>query len=302
MHNTINRTPAICFGEILWDMLPDGPLPGGAPLNVAYHLNKLGVAASIATRIGNDHNGQKLELLLDGWNIKKGLLQKDTVHPTSEVIARMNNGNEVSYDILFPVAWDFIGESNKIKAQLEPSSYLIFGSLASRNKISRDTLMDVLEADSKKVFDINLRPPFVNRDILETLLFKADIAKFNESELETAQLLFGGSFNNEALQVKFIQEHFGIPEIIVTKGEFGASYYKNSEAFRVWGQEVKVKDTIGSGDAFLAAFIANHYLNNDPMTTIKHAAAMGAFIATKKGGCPDYKIEEYQQITAAYYN
>jgi fructokinase len=143
------------------------------------------------------------------------------------------------------------------------------------------------------VFDINLRPPFVKKDLLKALLMKADIVKFNQAELEMAQLLFGGSFSNETSQVKFIQEYFNVPEIIVTKGEFGASYYKNGQAFNAWGSEVEVKDTIGSGDAFLAAFIANHYLKKEPQIIIKNAVAMGAFIATQKGGCPEYHLSDY---------
>jgi len=293
MEQETYHTPAICYGEILWDVLPDGPQPGGAPLNVAYHLNKMGVDTSIVSRIGNDTNGDKLEALLDTWHISRHMLQRDSIHPTSEVIASMNNGNEVSYEIVYPVAWDFINNADQIKQQLHPSTYLIYGSLASRNHITRDTLMGLLECDAIKVFDINLRPPFVSWELLDALLRKADIVKFNQAELETAQLLFGGTHGNEASQIKFIQERFEIPEIIVTKGEFGASYYRNNEAYHTWGSEVKVKDTIGSGDAFLAAFIANHYLKNEPKTIIKNAVAMGAFIATQKGGCPSYQLSEY---------
>jgi len=288
-----DTTPVICYGEILWDMLPDGPQPGGAPLNVAYHLTKLGVDTSIVSRVGNDANGSKLELLLDDWGINKCLLQTDDQYPTSEVIAKMNNGNEVSYEIVAPVAWDFIQLPKHISAEIKPTTYFIYGSLASRNDISKNTLFQLLETNAIKVFDINLRPPFINRDLLETLLLKADIVKFNQAELEMAQLLFGGSFSNELSQIRFIQKHFGVAEIIVTKGEFGASYYKNDETYNAWGTEVNVKDTIGSGDAFLAAFIANHYLKNDPQTIIKNSVAMGAFVATKKGGCPQYNLTEY---------
>ncbi|WP_428331068.1 carbohydrate kinase family protein [Mucilaginibacter sp.] len=292
MTNEITK-PAICYGEVLWDMLPDGPQPGGAPLNVAYHLNKLGIGTSIMSRIGNDQNGEELARLINSWGIDPNMLQTDNEHPTSEVIAKMNNGNEVSYDIIFPVAWDFITYSKNVSDQLSAANYLIYGSLSSRNDTSRDTLFELLEHDAIKVFDINLRPPFVKKDLLEALLFKADIVKFNQAELEMAQLLFGGSFSNEAAQIKFIQQHFKVAEIIVTKGEFGASYYKDDKVYNAWGSEVKVKDTIGSGDSFLAAFIANHYLKNDPQTTIKNSVAMGAFIATKKGGCPEYDLTEY---------
>jgi fructokinase len=293
---TETLTPAICYGEILWDVLPDGPQPGGALLNVSYHLNKLGVPASLVSKIGNDVNGQKLETLLDGWGIPKHLLQTDTEHPTSQVIASMNNGNEVSYEIVFPVAWDFINDSEHIIKQLKPSTYLVYGSLASRNSVSRNTLFELLESDAIKVFDINLRPPFISRDLLDELLHKADIVKFNQAELEMVQGLFRGSFWKESEQIKFIRDHFNIPEIVVTKGEFGASYYKGDKAYHVAGREVKVIDTIGSGDSFLAAFIASHYRGLSAENLLKNAIAMGGFIATKKGGCPDYKIKEYEDF------
>ena len=293
MNTQTTILPAVCFGEILWDMLPDGPQPGGAPLNVAYHLTKLGVDTSIVSRVGNDANGRKLELLLGEWGINRRLLQTDEKYLTSEVIAKMNNGNEVSYEIVAPVAWDFIQFPENVVGRIKPSTYFIYGSLASRNDVSRNTLFQLLETDGIKVLDINLRPPFVNRDLLEMLLSKADIVKFNQAELEVAQMLFGGSFSNELSQIQFIQKQFGIAEIIVTKGEFGASYYKNNETYNAWGTEVNVKDTIGSGDAFLAAFIANHYLKQEPQTIINNAVAMGAFIANKKGGCPDYQLSDY---------
>ncbi|RAJ35737.1 carbohydrate kinase family protein [Pedobacter cryoconitis] len=289
-------TSAICFGEILWDVLPDGPQPGGAPLNVAYHLNKLGVSTSIISKIGNDENGEKLVNLLDNWGMNKKLLQRDASYPTSEVIARMGASNEVSYEIVFPVAWDFIDHHTEISNALTASTYFVYGSLASRNELSRKTLFKFLDSDSIKVLDINLRPPFFNKKLLEELMERADIIKFNESELHMAQILFGGSFKNEAEQVKFIQERFKIPEVIVTKGEFGASYHKSEDSYHGWGPVIEVNDTIGSGDSFLAAFIANHQRGIAPKTIIKNAIAMGAFIATKKGGCPKYKIEDYQNF------
>ena len=303
MQKTDNiATPAICYGEILWDVLPDGPQPGGAPLNVAYHLNKMGVATSIISRMGNDENGSGLESLLDKWGIKKHLLQHDPEHATSQVIAKINNGNEVSYEIINPVAWDFINYPDAISDQLKPSTYFVYGSLASRNETSRKTLLELLESDMIKVLDINMRPPYIGKDLLNELLKKANIVKFNQAELEMVQILFGSAKYNEASQVKFIQQYFNIPEVIVTKGEFGASYYINDQSYHVWGSEVKVIDTIGSGDAFLAAFLAGHYLHEEPQIILKNAIAMGGFIANRKGGCPDYQLSEYENFREKIFN
>ena len=95
MRSETYTLPAICYGEILWDMLPDGPQPGGAPLNVAYHLSNLGLAASIVSRIGNDSKGNQLETLLDEWHINKHMLQRDVIHPTRDVIANLNIGTVI---------------------------------------------------------------------------------------------------------------------------------------------------------------------------------------------------------------
>ena len=293
MRTESNYAPALCYGEILWDVLPDGPQPGGAPLNVAYHLNKMGLSTGIISKIGNDSKGERLVSLMNKWGINLQFLQVDTVYPTSEVLAKMN-GNEVTYEIVFPVAWDFITKNSQIQSSIAFSTYLVYGSLASRNDTSRNTLLKLLETDAIKVFDINLRPPFMERDLLKILLEKADIVKLNQAELELVQIIFNGPLTTEVSQVKFIQDRFNVGEVVITKGEFGASYYTSKKGYHLWGNEVKVKDTIGSGDSFLAAFIANHYLKAQPEIILKNAIAMGAFIATKKGGCPDYEIEEYE--------
>ncbi|GAA4326735.1 carbohydrate kinase [Mucilaginibacter gynuensis] len=286
-------TPAICFGEILWDVLPAGKKPGGAPLNVAYHLNKLGVKTGIISRIGEDANGKELENLLTGWGIPTRFVQKDQENATSEVIAKFN-GNEVTYEIISPVAWDFIAERDIADVKAARPKYVVYGSLASRNETTRNTLLNLLEMDTIRVFDINMRPPFVSHELLESLLYQADIVKFNESELAMSQVLFKGSLDGELSRVRFIQKKFGVHEVIVTKGEFGASYYIGDEAYHIWGNEIKVKDTIGSGDSFLAAFLASHYLNESPKEILKNAVAMGGFVATQSGGCPSYTVAEFK--------
>jgi len=291
--NTRKDIPILCYGEILWDVLPDGPQPGGAPLNVAYHLNKLGLRTGVISRVGNDDNGKWLLELMVEWEIDQKLVQIDETHSTSEVIASLKNGNEVSYEIVFPVAWDFIQADAEIRHQVDGADYFVYGSLSSRNTTSRDTLLELLDTKSIKVFDINLRYPFVKRATLEPLLQKADIIKFNEAELDVVQSLFGGSYGTEREKIAFVQDRFKVDEILITKGESGAVYYKSENRFYHYGSQVSVEDTIGSGDAFLAAFIAGHRELDSPAQILKNAISMGAFIATRKGACPGYELEEY---------
>ncbi|UOE46833.1 carbohydrate kinase [Mucilaginibacter sp. SMC90] len=293
MNEVKNNHQAICYGEILWDVLPDGPQPGGAPLNVAYHLNKLGVNTGIISKVGEDISGYQLVRLIEKWGIGKSLLQHDDEYDTSEVRVVLNEQNDASYEILYPVAWDFINKNDKTADEVKAASFLVYGSLSSRNQTSRDTLSDLLENEVTKVLDINMREPYVKKDILKELLHKADVAKFNLSELKRCNALFGSHFTLEQDQVNFLQETFSIPEIVVTKGEAGASYYSRSGYYHAACPKVKVADTIGSGDAFLAAFIAGLHNHYTPQEVISNAAAMGAFVASKKGGCPEYQIPDF---------
>ena len=296
METNTNIPDIFCFGEVLWDVLPDGARPGGAPLNVAYHLTRLGLNTGVISKVGEDGRGHELSALIDSWGVDSRFLQVDHGYDTSNVIANVNDSNEVSYEILFPVAWDFITPDKSIATMLTPSTYLVYGSLASRNDVTRNTLMGLLETDAIKVFDINLRPPHINKGLLKLLLSKADIVKFNTAELELMGHLLDENKGDEAHRVQFIQQEFSIKEVIVTHGAEGAAYYRDGIIYSVPGIPIQVADTIGSGDAFLAAFIANHKLNTAPQQILERAVAMGAFVATKKGGCPGYEITEYLQF------
>ena len=56
----MSNIKAICFGEVLIDQFPTGDRPGGAPMNVAYHMKNLGTPAAMMSSVGQDENGDKL--------------------------------------------------------------------------------------------------------------------------------------------------------------------------------------------------------------------------------------------------
>jgi fructokinase len=128
---------ATCFGEILWDVLPSGELPGGAPMNVAYHLHKLGIKTNIITRIGKDDHGERLLALLRSQGVDITSVQVDDKHQTGLVQATVGLDNEVSYDIIAPVAWDHIELQENLHAVVAASDYFIFGSLAHATMFQR---------------------------------------------------------------------------------------------------------------------------------------------------------------------
>lgn len=285
----------VCYGEVLWDLLPTKALPGGAPMNVAYHLKKLGSSPLMISKIGTDDYGKGLVDMLANAGISTDFLQVDYTYPTGLVYAKPNEYNEVVYDIVFPSAWDFIEWQDDFSTLLAEAEFFVYGSLTSRNKVSRDTLNRLLEEARTKVLDINLRPPHFNRDNVEYLLKKADILKMNIAELELITGWFSHYPSTEE-RVRLIQDRFQINTIIVTMGGEGALVNDNGSVHRHNGYSVTVADTIGSGDSFLAGFLHQRLNGASVDEALDFASGIGAFIATQHGACPDYQIAQISAL------
>lgn len=292
----MDKISVVCFGEILWDILPDVKRPGGAPMNVAYHLQKLGLDSSVISRIGEDDLGKDLLNFVSSIGLNPEMIQKDTEHATSAVMATMNEAKEVSYEILYPVAWDFITWKPEYEQLLENSEAFVFGSLASRNQESAATLVKMLEYAKYKVFDVNLRAPHYSPELIGALMKHADLLKLNAEELNMISNWLEAGVNNEAEQIEFLFKHFPLKEILITKGAAGASYYSPDYRCDSISYKVNVNDTIGSGDSFLAAFIAKKLQGADPLEAINYAVGMGAFITSKSGACPSYDLTELESF------
>lgn len=283
----MQQTKAICFGEVLWDILPAGAMPGGAPMNVAYHLNRLGKKAKMISKIGNDANGEKLMEFLHANKISTELLQKDVHFSTGTVIATADNNHEMHYDIIKPVAYDFIDCTRALEEIVSNAPFFIFGSLAARTEHSRNTLQQLITVAQIKVLDINLRPPHFEQPVVEALCQNTNILKLNENELPLVAAWYGNEHRFDE-QVKLISKRFSISKIIVTKGAHGASYYNGESFYHHPGFKVKVADTIGSGDSFLAGFLSCAMDGLPAEKCIEFACKLGAFVASQKGGCPIY--------------
>lgn len=295
MNNTEKRS-VVCFGEILWDNLPDGRKPGGAPMNVAYHLHKLGLQSHLVSSIGNDQAGKDLIDFLEGRGVETYWIQTDDSHETSQVLATVGEGNEVSYEIVAPVAWDFIIWEDAMEELIKKSEAFVFGSLGSRNETSRLTLFKMLAHARYKVFDVNLRSPHYSPEFVSDLLIQADMVKINSSELQMIAEWNNISSNNEIQCVEALFNKFNMREILITRGSRGASYYNNDLTYQYPAYHIDVADTIGSGDSFLAAFLAMKLAEEPLEVTLDYALAMGAFITSQAGACPEYSKFEFDRF------
>lgn len=284
----------ICFGEVLWDSLPKGIYLGGSPLNVALNLHNLEVDSTIISAVGKDRlAGLALK------SIKQKGLSTDFVqindHPTGLAEVDIDEEGVPSYDIHENTAWDFIELTPEVREKVSESDFIVFGTLVFRNTTG-GTIKELLkDYKGKVVVDVNLRKPFFSEELVDEVLTLANIVKVNESELQ--QIL---EWKNLTLDypeaLEWLSEKYDVETILLSRGEKGAYIYSDKELSKKGRYYVKVRDTVGAGDAFLAGAIYSLMKGESAHDTICFANAVGAFVASRNGATPVLnmaKIEIY---------
>ena len=285
----------ICFGEVLWDMLPTGKMPGGAPMNVAFHLKSFGLDTALISRVGTDDLGDELLEFMQSAGLDTSLVQRGTNHLTGVVKVNLDDRNEVVYKIVQPVAWDYIQLETEAVRAVEQCDGFVFGSLAVRNPGTRETLYQLLEKAPFKIFDVNFREPYYTRDIVEYLLQQADMVKMNAQELALITA-WQGTLTDERSAIQRLSERFEVPTVCVTRGGSGAILWKDGTFYESQGFAVPVSDTIGSGDSFLAALIKGILDNAPSAESLEFACATGSLVATRQGATPRITSDEIHSL------
>lgn len=281
-------TPIItCFGEVLWDVLPTSKQPGGAPMNVAADLRNFGLNAQLISRVGSDDLGHELLDFLAKKQLPLDLIQTGQTHLTGIAKANLSDTNEVTYKIVQPVAWDYIFLEPLLLNAVEKSTLFVYGSLAARSPQTLETLLALLEVAPRTVFDVNLRAPHYQRASVEQLLRLADIAKLNEHELSELSTWYGFETDLQRAMQQ-VRERYQLDLLCVTLGEKGAALLDKTGFYQQPGFAVEVEDTIGSGDAFLAAFLHKLLQGKAHPKALEFACATGAYVATQRGATPAF--------------
>jgi fructokinase len=289
----------ICFGEVLWDILPTGQQPGGAPFNVAVHLHQLGQPVELISRVGDDELGRELLAFIESKGLSTAHVQQGHTHLTGVVKANVDDANEVVYKIVQPVAWDYIQYEPALAELVAQADVLVYGSLVARQAGSRETLYRLLENAQFRVFDVNLRPPHYTKEITKYLLDKSHLVKMNHHELAEIMEWFGrGPVHDRAEAMQWLAERYQLQAVCVTCGADGAMLWTGGRLYRAPGLPVQVRDTIGSGDAFLAALLKGWLAAEEPEAMLRFACAAGALVATHQGATPTLTATDVTELLA----
>ncbi len=290
------------IGELLWDILPETKAPGGAPANFAIHARKLGAEAAVISAIGNDKNG--LDIL--EFLTQKGINARHipiTPSPTGTVNVIVDKSGKPDYAIAENSAWDHIPLPEKALELAGECHAICFGSLAQRNKTSRESIELFLRAASSnclKIFDINLRKEYYTPEIITNSLELANVVKLNDEELLILQDMLDLPCDIEPALYE-LQKRYNLKHIALTLGAKGSIMLDQEQINQQPGiKNIAIRDTIGAGDSFTAAMCMG-ILHNMPLAAInKLSGSIAAFVCTQDGATPELPgqlIYEFERFT-----
>jgi fructokinase len=285
----------VAIGEALWDVFPDGRRPGGAPCNVAFHAARLGDRGVIITRVGDDAEGAELSGFLRDRGVVTDHVQRDDTRPTGTVSVTIVDGDP-RYVITEEVAWDYIEADGDARSLIRTADAICIGSLAQRHERSRDAIHRLLSQSGDRalvVFDVNLRPPYINAVDLDATLRVSDVVKMNESEVDRLSTLL-----DRPSVTGWLLEEVGVRAVCVTRGERGASITTRSGTVSSPGVEIdsSTGDPVGAGDAFTAAMAHQLVRDVTPEEALCVANRYASLVATKRGAMPALSSEELGAI------
>jgi fructokinase len=278
----------LCVGEVLWDSLPEGLFLGGAPFNVACHLRATGTPVSMVSRVGGDRLGDEVLRRAARYGVSTDLIQVDDALPTGFVRVHVDERGNGSYEICEPVAWDAIEATETLLGRAATARAIVFGSLAQRSATSRATIARLrsVAKQALMVFDVNLRPPYEDADVVRASLAAADVVKLSEEELVRLSEWFGWDDGDQHAMLRGLAREFRCSVVCVTRGSRGAALLHDGVLTEHPGFPAEVRDTVGAGDAFLAVLLAGLLAGSSDAELLQHANLMGAYVVTQFGALP----------------
>ena len=285
----------VAIGEALWDVFPDGRRPGGAPCNVAFHAARLGDRGVIVTRVGTDAAGTELVAFLRAHGVDTRYVQRDPDRPTGTVVVTVER-DEPRYTITEPVAWDALDAPPAAHDVVRAAGAVVIGSLAQRSAVSR-TAIRALVAEASRgaavIYDVNLRPPWVDAAAIEATCRAASVVKMNEAEAVALATLLG-----RPSLVPWLLDDVGVQAVCVTRGPRGATLFKRDGTVSMPGAVIGATgaNAVGAGDAFTAAMAHQLMRGAAPDAILRAANGYAALVASRPGAMPSLAPDELTAV------
>ena len=307
---TSSDTEFFAFGEVLWDCLPSGRHPGGAPFNVAAHLAQLGGSVGLISAIGADALGDEILQVAKEKGVQTQYVSRARIGlATGTVLVTVDAEGNATYEIVQPVAWDEIDVPDEALAAVGRARALVFGSLAGRSPYNLEQLERLLAVPGPlKFFDVNLRPPFADPALVMDLARRTDVIKLNDQEVGQLAAWLRKDRSPPATPTgtegladacRVIAEATHAERICITRAAQGAAFWERGHLTCAPAPHVEVRDTVGAGDAFMAGLVVGLTRQWEISRVLENACQLGAFVASQHGATPRFPPELIQRFAFA---
>ncbi len=274
------------IGDALWDCLPEGRKIGGAPANFAYYMMQFGFDSLAVSAVGDDDLGKEIRETFERFGLKHILEVSE--YPTGTVTIDVDENGIPTYDIKENVAYDFLTYTPQLEEIAARCNVACFGSMTQRNPVSRKTIRKFLEAipqteETYKVFDINLRQNFYDKEIISESLRLCNVFKINDEELMIVKSMFGFEDKSDHEACMCLIKEWNLKFLILTCGVNGSHVFTENDHSFMETPKVDVADTVGAGDSFISAFMASILKGKSIRDAHAMAVNLSAYVCTQYG-------------------
>ena len=290
----------VSIGEILWDVIGSEEYLGGAALNFSVHAARLGNTVCFVSAVGKDERGRRALESMAGLGLSTRFIHALQTHPTGIVTVELDLAGQPKFTLHHPAAYDVpeLSESELAELFSPPPDWIYFGTLLQMSPPAKELTYRLLRsaAGARIFYDINLRKDHYNPALLRELMRQAQVVKLNEEESCAIDRMFGRpSRSLESFCRAYVRE-FNWTSVCITRGERGCALLVDEEYVEAEGYAVHVRDTIGAGDAFAAAYVHGLSLGWAPEEIADFANRVAALVASRPGGTPPWALAEVQAL------
>ena len=297
------RGPIVAIGELLWDLLPDGPHLGGAPFNVAVNLRRLGRQPILVSAVGADAEGARARSDVMRLGVDATWVQTRAGLVTGAARATIDAFGSPTFTLARPAAFDDLDlddESVHEIAAASPAAF-VFGTLAQQSPTVRSATKRLMEVcpDAIRLYDVNLRDGGWDVPLVDSLLDGATIVKMNEDEAEVVAGARGLLADDRREFMRALALATGARAICITRGARGAELLIDGALVGGTPPAVDVIDSVGAGDAFAAGLLDGILAGIDPVAILRRSIAMGAIVTARAGATPEWTATDLEIVLAS---
>jgi len=250
--------------------------------------------------VGNDERGARALDAVSRTGVRAELIARTAAAPTGTVRVSVDDAGQPAFTIERPAAYDFaeLTESGAALLAAWKPEWVYFGTLYQAQAGGTAVAGRVFATlpGVRRFFDVNLRRDSYTPELAAELMRRADVLKLNEDEVRVLAPVAGAPPQSVERFCEFCAREYGCEAVAVTLGERGCAVRSGREYTEAPGYRVRVKDTVGAGDAFAAAFL-HGVANGWPAPEVADFSnRAGAVVASHAGAIPEWTIEDARRL------